>query len=136
MDSVLHFLASASNETLGACLVGLGAATYLVLGRIGLLLIGIVCGVALHATWERSGEKNTGDAAAEAKRRRENGLEVVHRVLDWREKNHDSLLKNDKNQEIDIIPSAGKALDFGDFRPATGAALSGLVDAVIRDYVK
>ena len=136
MDSVLHFLASASNETLGACLVGLGAITYLVLGRIGLLLIGTVCGVTLHATWEKSGEKYIGDATAEVKRRREIGLEVVHRVLDWRERSHNSLMKNNENQEIDVLLSAGRALDFGDFKPATGAALSDLVDAVIRDYVK
>ena len=136
MDSALHFLASASNETLGACLVGLGALTYLVLGRVGLLLIGIVCGVTLHATWERNGETSTGHAAAEVKRRRDIGLEIVHRILDWRERNHSSLLKNDETQDIDVLLSSGKGLDFYDFKPATGTALSDLVDAVIRDYVK
>ena len=48
----LNFLSNASNETLGACFVGLGATTYLVLGRIGLVLIGVVGGVVLHATWD------------------------------------------------------------------------------------
>ncbi len=39
-NRVLQFLSTASNETLGACVVGLCASTYLVLGRAGLLLLG------------------------------------------------------------------------------------------------
>src|SRR5437868_920931 len=45
---ILDFLSNASNETLIASLVGLGATTYFVLGRLGLLLIGGVGGVVLH----------------------------------------------------------------------------------------
>lgn len=136
-NHALEFLSTASNETLAACLVGLGAVTYLILGRIGLILIGIVCGVFLHATWDGSRESasRNGAATTEIKRRREIGLDVIHRVLDWRENKDDSLTKQD-GQEIDVLLSAGKILDFNEFKPATSAALNGLVDAVIRDYVK
>src|SRR5690242_15354889 len=48
IDATLRFFANASNETLGACVVGLCASTYLVLGRFGLVLIGAVGGVVLH----------------------------------------------------------------------------------------
>src|SRR5277367_4066951 len=49
-NATLNFLSTASNETLGAFVVGLAASTYLVLGRLGLVLIGAVGGVILHAT--------------------------------------------------------------------------------------
>ena len=72
-DRTLHFLATASNETLGACLVGLSAGTYLILGRVGLVLIGVVGGVVLHATFEGNPQSGGGDenkgAGAETRRR-------------------------------------------------------------------
>lgn len=135
----LEFLSTASNETLAACLVGLGAVTYLVLGRIGLLLIGVVCGIALHATWDGSNQNKVhiGESNVEQQRRREVGLDVVRRVLDWQEEKENGPTKGDgHNQEIDVSLSAGMILDFRDFQPAINAALTGLVDAVIRDYVK
>jgi len=133
----LDFLSTASNETLGACLVGLGATTYLVLGRVGLVLIGVVGGVVLHATWEGSSIGPVSQAkAAEEKRRREVGLDVMHRVLDWRStsgKEDDG----EADEEIEKVEIQSKAkLDFADFRPETAGALSDLTDAVIRDYVK
>jgi len=138
-NRALEFLSTASNEVLAACLVGLGAVTYLVLGRIGLLLIGVVCGVALHATWDGSsqGKVHIGESTAERQRRREVGLDVIRRVLDWREEKEGGLTNEDgHNEEIDVLLSAGKTLDFREFQPATSAALTSLVDAVIRDYVK
>ena len=136
-NRALEFLSTASNETLVGCLVGLSAVTYLVLGRVGLLLIGTVCGVVLHATWDESSQDaaRNGATAIEIKRRREAGLDIIHRVLDWQQKKEGSLTEDD-GHEIDILLYAGKTLDFADFKPATGAALTGLVDAVIRDYVK
>jgi hypothetical protein len=135
----LDFLSNASNETLGACLVGLGAITYLFLGRLGLLLIGIVCGVILHATWDGNsqGGVHGGGAGADLKRRKELGLEVIQRILDWQEKKQNGLMSNGfEDHGLDVALSARRQLDFADFRPATGTALTGLVDAVIRDYVK
>ena len=130
-NNVLNFLSNASNQTLGACLVALCATTYLFLGRLGLLLIGSVCGIVLHATWERSTDSNVDDFAAEVKRRREVGLDIVQRVLNWQDGKQVT-----QSTDEEISQSGNQALDFKDFQPATGAALTGLVDAIIRDYVK
>lgn len=135
-DRALHFLSTASNETIGACLVGLGAGTYLVLGRVGLVLIGVVGGVVLHATWE-GGSGATGDAskAVEERRRKEVGLDVIHRVLNWR-----SHKKEDEGDsallKVDAITLKEEDLKFMKFKPETAEALRQITDAVIRDYVK
>jgi hypothetical protein len=137
-DSTLHFLATASNETLGACLVGLGAGTYLVLGRVGLILIGVLGGVVLHATWEGHAHSHVGDKTpVQEARKREAGVDVARRVLDWRGKTtpgDEKILEDD--DDLDVRLHSGKELDFSDFRPETAAALTELTDAVIRDYVK
>jgi hypothetical protein len=134
-DHALTFLSNASNETLGACLVGLGATTYLVLGRVGLVLMGVVGGVVLHATWE--GHTQEAPKSAEEKRRKEIGLDVVHRVLDWRTQQKETPEDVDDDAaslQVDIYSK--KALDFTGFQPETEVALNELTDAVIRDYVK
>ena len=129
---ILEFLSNASNETLGACVVALGAITWLVLGRVGLVMIGVIGGVVLHATWEGTIQGNATDdiKATEAWKRREKGLEIAGRVLDWREKTKES------TESDDVGSSGQRTLDFSDFQPETGAALTALTDAVIRDYVK
>ncbi|KAI9762541.1 MAG: hypothetical protein M4579_000344 [Chaenotheca gracillima] len=135
-NQALDFFSNASNETLGACFVGLGATTYLVLGRVGLVLIGVVGGVVLHASWENSndGESVAIDARAkENRRRREVGLDVVRRVLDWRE---NKSKEDDDNEIEERLLAAGKEADFASFAPATREALASFTDAVIRDYVK
>ena len=133
----LEFLSNASNETLGACIIGLGAVTWLVLGRVGLVLIGIVGGVVLHATWEGDIENNANDEARalEASKRRKKGLDIVMRVLEWKE-------RKEVGRELDGVrdaPTAApsqKELDFPGFPPETKGALINLVDTIIRDYVK
>jgi hypothetical protein len=137
-DRTLHFLATASNETLGACLAGLGAGTYLILGRVGLVFIGVVGGVVLHATWEghNSDNKETGGKSAEA-RRRELGADIAHRVLDWRNtRTQEKDNGEDNSSDLNVLLYSGKQLDYSDFKPETAAALTELTDAVIRDYVK
>ena len=138
-DAVLTFLSNASNETLGACAVGLCATTYLVLGRVGLVLIGAAGGIVLHATWEASNNTAAGgqsNAAEGNRRRRELGIEVVRRALDWRVTSQDA-------QEGEVLKTGtvegspdDKILGYSDFRPATRTALTALTDAVIRDYVR
>lgn len=138
-DRALQFFANASNETLGACLVGLGASTYLVLGRVGLVLIGVVGGIVLHATWEGSagGDGESGDITQEDRRKREIGIEVANRVLNWR-----SRLQSEEqvgailDPALELKLAMGKNLDYSDFRPETAKALEEITDAVIRDYVK
>ncbi|KAI9699580.1 MAG: hypothetical protein M1820_007079 [Bogoriella megaspora] len=139
-NRVLQFLSEASNETLGACLVGLGATTYLILGRVGLVLIGVVSGVALHAHWVNKEEDGADpdSKAQEAKRRKEVGLDVAQRMLDWRQKmktfeGHD---RTDSAAAISVKMQSGKNLDYSNFQPDTGAALNDLTEAIIQDYVK
>ena len=138
-NKALHFLSNASNETLGACIIGLSATTYVVLGRVGLVLIGIVGGVVLHATWDPTNDASQGgeSKAQELNRRREIGLDVAKRVLEWREKK----AVDPSDQERDALGIGGvaspiKGSDFSNFRPETGTALNLFTDAVIRDYVK
>ena len=138
-DVSLRFLATASNETLGACAVGLCASTYLVLGRIGLVLIGALGGIVLHATWEgQSSESTNGQTTIQesARRRKELSVEVARRVLDWRDSKQAATEEEtsavDKSEST--VPS--RTLDFSEFQPATSTALTNFTDAVIRDYVK
>lgn len=136
-DRALHFLATASNETLGACLAGLGAGTYLILGRVGLVLIGVVGGVVLHATWEghHSDGRGAGGKNAEA-RKRELGADIAQRVLDWRNLHAPDTARQHGGDDLSVLLYSGKKLDYSGFRPDTAAALTELTDAVIRDYVK
>ena len=141
-STALRFLSNASNETLGACAVGLAASTYLVLGRLGLVLIGAVGGIVLHANWEAQGgygAEQGKELSEGARRKKELGMEVVKRVLDWRDKRHgaeggepSTLNEVDKKELAD--PS--KPLDYSEFPPDTRKALDSLTDAIIRDYVK
>lgn len=132
-DGALHFLATASNEALGGCLVGLGAATYLVLGRLGLVLMGVVGGVVLHATWDgqqlRSGEDADKSTSSDA-RKRELGAHVAARLLDWRDQKHS------RQRDPTVNLDSANTLDYSSLQPDTAAALTELTDAIIRDYVK
>ena len=129
INQILEFLSNASNETLGACLICLCATTYFVLGRIGLILIGVVGGVALHSTWEN----NNKAADLESTRSRELGLDVVQRVLSSRDSKDGTIADEEEHHNLSV--TARKELDFREFQPATSAALSSLVDSVVRDYV-
>jgi hypothetical protein len=138
-NAALNFLSNASNETLGACAIGLCASTYLVLGRVGLVLIGAVGGIVLHATWEGSnGDGHDRDTTFNntARRRKELGIEVARRVLDWKDRRNGALAEAEVADEKIEASVATKALDYSDFQPATGEALTILTDAIIRDYVK
>ncbi|KAF8865080.1 hypothetical protein BDZ45DRAFT_472677 [Acephala macrosclerotiorum] len=118
----LRFLSTATTETICGIAVGLAASTYLVLGRVGLVLIGALGGVVLHATWEEQTPAPIGEA------RKEKGIDVVKRLLDLRD-------AQDKD-EYDDEDSAVVGSSFEGFQPETAAALNELTDAVIRDYVK
>ena len=133
----LEFLSNASNETLGACIVGLGAVTWLVLGRVGLVLIGMVGGVVLHATWEGDIGSNGNDEARalEASKRREKGLDIAARVLEWKERREGSR-ELDGARDTPVAVPLEKDLDFAGFPSDTKNALTDLVDSIIRDYVK
>ena len=130
-DKTLDFLAHASNETLGACLVGLGATTYLILGRVGLVIIGVAGGVVLHATWEgiRGDDRDEQTKKKEVQRRREAGVEVMRRVLEWRS----TRMQDESTTDIKMLAHEG--LDYSRFGPDTSKALGVFTDAVMKDYV-
>lgn len=120
---VLQFISEATPSTLGGIAVGLSAAIYAALGRLGLLLIGAVGGVLVFISLEAR------NPAIAQTVRGEQGAEVLDRVL--------LLLKDTRAGEdgkADEGEPVFKTLD--DFRPDTRDALTGLVDAVVRDYVK
>lgn len=135
---ILRFLSDASNETLAACFIGLGASTYIVFGRLGLILIGVVGGVILHASWEEHSKAQIdgGFIVSETKNRRERGLDVIRRILDGPGNSRvtDTGGELALNQENSSLSSSEPG--FSSFEPGTAAALASLTDAVIRDYVK
>lgn len=132
-DRTLEFISTASNETLGACIVGLGATSYIILGRVGLVLIGVVGGVALHASWESKSREGHEHAGTEAGKK-ESGLDVVRRVLDWKERREAAV--SDGAKDTTAQQASIKATDFSGFKPETAAALDVFADAVVKDYVK
>lgn len=135
---ILRFLSDATNETLAACFIGLGASTYIVFGRLGLILIGVVGGVILHASWEEHSKAQIDEGlnVSDTKNRRERGLDVIRRILDRPGNNRatDTGSELALNQEESSLSSSEP--DFSSFEPSTAAALASLTDAVIRDYVK
>lgn len=137
-DHTLQFLATATNETLVACVAGLGVSTYLVLGRVGLVLIGVVGGVVLHATWEGDhSDRNAKQGAGGEARKRELGADIAQRVLKWREqKGKANAEESNDTSDMSLKLYSGKKLDYSEFKPETAEALTELTDAVVRDYVK
>ena len=139
VSHTLQFISTANNETLGACLVGLSAFTYLVLGRLGLILIGVIGGIVLHATWEDNIQNRTYNEgkASESKIRRERGLAILERILDWRDQGKSVIDENDSSAVIKgSRVAASSQVNFPSLGPATNAALKNLTEAVIRDHVK
>ncbi|KAL9051523.1 MAG: hypothetical protein Q9162_005952 [Coniocarpon cinnabarinum] len=134
-DIALKWISHATNEQLGACLVGLGASTYLVFGRVGLVLIGVVGGVVLHATWEGTNGDAGDTGRVEVARRKEVGLDVAQRLLDWRQRRSEPLPID--GADALGLGDEGHAADpdFSDLRPETATALADFADAVLRDYV-
>lgn len=139
IEFALNFLSTSSNEKLAAVLVFLTIVTYIVLGRLGLLLIGVALGVMLHASWE--GAHSHGEEGPHLPRKRkELALEVSKRLLDWPNRVIFAELETQDKDNGNSVTSpedlSAADLDFKTFRPATAAALRLLTDAVIKDYVK
>lgn len=127
ISSVLHFLSTSSNEALLCVFACLIAVTYILLGRLGLILIGTVLGVILHASWEGMSNEATGKPNA---RRGEFALHIANRLLDWPPR------KSPEAFDTKISRESSIDLDYSTFRPKTAVALKSLTDAVIKDYVK
>ncbi|KAJ5888819.1 hypothetical protein N7495_008860 [Penicillium taxi] len=132
MDSVLNFLSTSSNESILGVLALSAIVTYIVLGRVGLLLIGIALGVVLHASWEGPSHITGPDGLQIPKKRGELALEVSKRLLEWRKQPGEDagtiIIESDDMSTSD--------LEYTSFRPAIAYALKSLTDAVLKDYVK
>lgn len=137
LDFVLDFLSTSNDETLLGVFALLTLMTYVILGRIGLLLIGVALGIILHASWEGPHEHKN-EAPSTPKKRKELALEVSRRLLDWPKfaTSADASTEMDAGLAADPEGISARDLDYASFQPATAAALRSLTDAVVRDYVK
>ncbi|KAH1491610.1 hypothetical protein LV164_002810 [Aspergillus fumigatus] len=138
VENMLHFLSSADNLTLAWIVASLAIVTYVLLGRIGLLLIGMVAGVVLHASWEAADTGLWKDPTGTSSiyRRKELSMNIANRLLELSSRKP----SEPKSNNGGIIAEAAEGmsepeLDFSGFPPKTAAALRSLTDAVIKDYV-
>ncbi|OIW28883.1 hypothetical protein CONLIGDRAFT_654963 [Coniochaeta ligniaria NRRL 30616] len=123
---IFKFLATATPGTLSGVGVGLAATTYLLLGKIGLLLIGAFGGTIAFIQWEG---RNPEVARAV---RGERGVDLVERLLaETRDRKSATVEDTDVGEQESAL-----ARGFDDFQPETRVALQEFVNAVIRDYVK
>ncbi|KAF7545697.1 hypothetical protein G7Z17_g8980 [Cylindrodendrum hubeiense] len=125
VTKILHFLATATPGSLAGVAVGFAAVTYFTLGRLGLVLIGAFGGVVGFISWE---QRNPEVSKAV---RGERGIDILERIL---HESTNNKAKAEADEVSDDEETAIRGLD--DFRPDTREALGGLVDAVVRDYVK
>ncbi|KAL9943047.1 hypothetical protein D7B24_009614 [Verticillium nonalfalfae] len=123
LAKTLKFLSTATAETLTGVGLGLAAATYLALGKLGLVLIGAFGGVVLFISYEARHPEISRAV------RGERGVEVLQRL--GLEKTPES-----KTEEIKEAEEERLINTFDDFKPETRDALSSFVDAVVRDYIK
>lgn len=119
----LHFLANATPTTLAGVAGGFATVTYVILGRIGLILIGAFVGVVSFIAFEARNPQVVKIV------RGENGFDVLERLM-LKADASDETTKNEEDDERYMI----KALD--ELRPETREAIGGLFDALIRDYIK
>ncbi|ESZ97507.1 hypothetical protein SBOR_2054 [Sclerotinia borealis F-4128] len=106
---ILRYLSTASNEALIWIALALAFSTYILLGRLGLILLGALGGIVLHATWMGQSVLAAPDCLVKANE-----------------------VDEDEFAEDSLILRAS----FEGFRPKTTIALNELVDAIVRDYVK
>ncbi|KAI9816677.1 MAG: hypothetical protein M1826_001751 [Phylliscum demangeonii] len=139
---VLQFLADASNETLAGFFVILLIVLMLIFGRIGSVLVGVLTGVVLHATWNKhkllsDDNNNNGDGRTKSVDYKGSGMGVAQEILAWRaQRQNAGHIKGEEEATALTVPLGTEPLDFSSLRPETGAALSDFTDAVVRDYVR
>ncbi|KGO65020.1 Sorting nexin, C-terminal [Penicillium italicum] len=139
INVTLNFLSTSTNETLLGVFALLALVTYIILGRIGLLLMGVAVGVVLHASWEGSDNEHPNEAshAQKSNRRRELALEVSNRLLDWPKRAGASDVQGEDDGSTSALEEISSAdLEYATFQPATAVALRTFTDAVINNYVK
>ncbi|KAK4122481.1 hypothetical protein N657DRAFT_647181 [Parathielavia appendiculata] len=124
---IFSFLATATPGTLGGVAVGLAATTYLVLGRLGLVLIGAFGGIVSFIQWEQR--------SAEVVRavKGERGLDILARLLAANNTSENASLEEQNAADAE---SSALVRSFDDLPPETRKAMNELVEAVIDNYVK
>jgi hypothetical protein len=135
---VLNFLATSSGESLACVFAGLAIATYVVLGRLGLLMIGLALGVVLHASWEDTSDESSSKAvdSRSPRRRKELALELATRLLDLPQRRPTEVgIEAEDSRQRTVEGDSAPDLDYSSFGPRTSVALRTLTDAAIRDYV-
>lgn len=135
-DWMLHFLSTCGNESLLLVLVCLMGATYIILGRLGILLIGIALGIALHSSWEGASNRHSPETLSS--NRKQLSLNIVYKLLDWKSKQRIGIDPNVDNDgeyttESKLDMDVNLSISLG---PATATALHSLIEAAVRDYVK
>ncbi|KAJ6783928.1 hypothetical protein PWT90_09317 [Aphanocladium album] len=125
LTKVMNFLSKASPATLAGIAVGFAGVTYAILGQFGLLIIGAVGGAAAFVVWEGRNP----DIARTV--RGEKGPDALERIWVDLQAIKVAEEKTEEDKEDQVIFKG-----FDDFRPETREALSGLVDTIIKDYVK
>ncbi|KAG5656341.1 hypothetical protein KAF25_004617 [Fusarium avenaceum] len=121
---VIQFFATATPGSLAGVAVGFAAFTYFTMGRLGLVLIGAFGGVAGFISWEA---RNPELAKVV---RGERGIDVIDRLMEAKKNQTENMREDSSDDEETVMKN------FDDFRPETREALGGLVDAIVRDYVK
>lgn len=119
----LEFVASATPTTLAAVAVGFAGITYAILGKLGLVLIGAFGGVVGFVSWQARNPEVAKIVQGEK------GVDIVERLLLDLDRKKAAQPAYEEEDESTLK-------SFDDFRPETKDALAGLVDAIIRDYVK
>ncbi|OAL66973.1 hypothetical protein A7C99_2370 [Trichophyton rubrum] len=126
VDQVSLFVAHADGTTLISISAGVVAVSYVLFGRLALLLVGAIGGVILHIWWEGQDNGTNGDDEGAAKRKRhELSLEVANRLTAL-------YVDNGSKQEDDedtLNRSAESSLDYSKMGPATEAALTALTNS-------
>lgn len=130
VDLLLDFLSKSSNGTLLCAYIISIIAAFVILGHVGLLVIGTVLGIILHASWE--GTRN------DTERRKDVTSEVSKGLLAWPQRNalgnEEEECTGTESAAIDTVPEGD--MDYSIFPPAAAAALRSLTDATIDNYVK
>lgn len=124
-NRILQFLSTVTPTTLAAIAVGFAGVTYAVLGQFGLVIVGAVGGVISFIVWEG---RNPEIARAV---KGEKGPDALERL--WADLDSSRALAakpDDAEEEDNALKS------FDDFGPETKEAVTGLLDAIIRDYIK
>lgn len=125
LTKIMNFLSKASPATLAGIAVGFAGVTYAILGQFGLLIIGAVGGAAAFVVWEGRNP----DIARTV--RGEKGPDALERIWVDLQAVKAAEEKVEEEKEDQVIFKG-----FDDFRPETREALGGLVDTIIKDYVK